>query len=221
MLTKTVNAKQNFGDIFYLRERLINDLHLKKSIEKIKSRVSDIHITHSKKKRKNRRENTIETFLPKLQTETGLISQLVTGSTDESIKRRLFSLENTTIIKNEVYGKMYLESKRKADIAKKTEIKKNNQSFIQKLNRIHSPLNRNQMTSSYNNVIKYKNIAKGTKTTKEMNKILDGVKDHLPKIICDKNFQQNQSQNQISINAGNVNYIYTRNFLENFIKGFD
>jgi hypothetical protein len=216
MLTKTVNAKQNFGDIFYLRERLINDLHFKNNLEKIKTRVSDIHFTQSKKKKKYRKEKTMETFLPKIQTESGSGSRSGCGSPEDTHKRRLFSLENSPVIKNEVYGKMYLESKRKVEIAKKQEIQKNNESFVQKLSRIHSPLNRNQMTNSYNNVIKYKSIAKGTKTTKEMNKILDTVKDHLPRIICEKKNQQNQ----IHI-TGNVNYVYTRNFLENFLRGFD
>jgi hypothetical protein len=214
MLTKTVNAKQNFGDIFYLREKLISDIHFKNNLEKIKTRVSDIHFTIPKKKKKSKREKTMETFLPKIQTQT--------ESTEEPYKRRLFSLDNSPVIKNEVYGKMFKDSKRKLDIAKKQEIQKNNESFVQKLSRIHSPLNRHKMTNSYNNVIKYKNIAKGTKTTKEMNKILDTVRDHLPRIISGKKNQQNQ----ISIygnngNNMNYNYIYTRNFLDNFFMGFD
>ena len=71
---------------------------------------------------------------------------------------------------------------------------------MHRLQKISSPLNKNNLNNSYEKFEHYRNIAKNTKPIREVQKKADNVKEHLPLIIFDKKIP--------------VNYIYCENYSE-------
>ena len=207
-MNKSAVAAQNFGDIFYLRERMIQDILHKNNLEKIKSRVSDIHNNKPKKKKKLKKKKKGESnlILPTILENNYLNSEEENSSEENYGKKPIFSLGNSPrIFKTEDYGKRYKESKRRIDMIKLQEIQKENEFFVQKLQNVNSPLNKNLLNNSYEKVANYKNIAKNTKTIKEVQKKADNVKDHLPPIIFDKKIPFNYIYSTHSLDSMNIN----------------
>jgi hypothetical protein len=211
-------AAQNFGDIFYLRERMIQDILHKNNLVKIKSRISDINSNEKikktyekRKKKKSKKENLNEnkdkdkdkykdkikkssefilpTIIEKLNTNTEENNSCIE---ENYCNKKILSLGNSPrIYRKEDYAERYKESKRRFDRKKLQEIQKENEYFVQKLQKVNSILNKNKLDNSYEKFECYKNIAKNTKPIKEVQKKADNVKEHLPPIIFDKKIPVN------------------------------
>jgi hypothetical protein len=221
----TIAAAQNFGDIFYLRERMIQDILHKKNLEKIKSRVSELHNINininsysnkSKRKKKPKKKKSSDLILPTIYENIYINSNINLNTNSDEEKetekekenqsnKKLFSpnhlsLNSSKVILKEEYARRYKESKRRNEFLKLQEIQKENQFLLHKLQNISSPLNKNNLNNSYEKFEAYRNIAKNTKSIREVQKKADNVKEHLPLIIFDKKIP--------------VNYIYCSNFTE-------
>ena len=188
---------KNQSDIFYLREKMIKDIILKNSLDKIKNRPLNnkaYNISNTrpniKPKNKTNKKNTESIILPKI-TDDNL------NVTPTTSYKFLFSFENPN--KNE-YAKNYLDIKKKNYITKFIEIDKQNQKFSQRLNSINSPLNKNTLSNSYEKIKEYKNIAKKVRTNKEIEEIKNNkVKYHLPPIIFDRNYMNRNFENLLNL----------------------
>jgi len=251
------------GDIFYIREKVINDIWHKNNLEKINQRQIDAIKQSKVKPKKNKKLKAIETsdfILPNINLFKNLISSpsenkknisnqntynsnynydvntIPNNSSDYNVGglfltnlspvinanpfnidlnsssinqypvvnsentkvskpksivsennnyKFLFSYDNTN---KDEFIKRYLESKQRSNLKKILEIEKENEFFIKRLKSVSSDLNREKLSSSYAKLCEYRDLARKSKTNKEIKDRIDNrILNHLPSIIFNRN----------------------------------
>ncbi len=291
MQNHLIGSSSLFGDIFFMRERLISDILHRNNLEKINMRFnkfskSSVKKKNIKKSKINKSKKTSDLLLPNINLIKSINNKnSETDQNTNSAKKNKFNYKRSSSLRNnnidsllnnhmnnnindgsslfmtnlnthsdtnsksisvlntnvynpynmdtntkinicktdnnnnnnnckfvfsyeednrDIYLQQNLDSKKRINLHKIIEIEKENELFVKKLKNVNSDLNKDKLCSSYEKSCYYGNIARKTKTNKELKlKIDQSIKLHLPPIILHQT-PNNYLKSDYSHNNSNI-----------------